>query len=184
MDAQAVTPVVITILLQYIIIMTLGQFATAVAAPPRWVQNARALLQLGGRYNDEGARRLGLARALSEATGMPLVRAYSIARTALAAWPASREWSHGNADGSVQVVIDLERYLGAFAVRLSLARTSYAERKRGRRNPRARDPILAARQYGVDVTLIDESLKLTQLERLRRMEEMSEFFRSARVVGA
>ncbi len=164
--------------------MTLGQFATAVGAAPRWVQNARAVLRLRGPYTDEGARRLGLARALSDASGMPLVNSYPIARTALAAWPHDREWIHGNADGSVRVVIDLERYLAAFAVRLSLARTSYAEQTRGRRRLRPRNPMVAARQHGVDVTLFDESLKLTPAERLRRMDQMSEFFRTARVVGA
>jgi hypothetical protein len=162
--------------------MTLGQFATAVGAPPRWVQNARAVLRLRGRYDDDGAKRLGLARTLADATGLPLVRAYALARAALAAPTAGREWTHGNADGSVRIVVDLQRYLAAFSVRLSLARASYTERTPGRRSPRPRDPMHAARRRGVDVTLFDETLKLTPAARLRRMDQMSEFFRAARVV--
>jgi hypothetical protein len=44
-----------------------------------------------------------------------------------------------------------------------------------------RNPIAAARKHGVDVTLFDESLKLTPAERLQRLDQMSEFFRTARV---
>jgi hypothetical protein len=160
--------------------MTLGQYATAVGAAPRWVQNARAILKLRGRYDDDTARILGLARELTDTAGIPLVRAYPIARNALTAWPAERAWIHANADGSVSVVIDLERYLSAFSTRLSLARAAYAERTRGPRRARRRDPVAAAREYGYDVTLFDESAKLTPAERLRRLDQMSEFFRKAR----
>jgi hypothetical protein len=162
--------------------MTLGQFAAVVGAPPRWVQNARAVLRLRGRYSHEGARQLGLARTIAESTGMPLQRAWPMARAALRAWPASREYTHTNPDGSVRLVVDVERYLAAFAARLSLARTFYAERAPGRRPARPRNPIRSARQLGVDVTLFEESLKLTPAERLRRMDEMSEFLRTARVL--
>jgi hypothetical protein len=164
--------------------MTLGQFAAMMGAPPRWVQNASAVLRLRGPYDDERARHLGLARVLAESTGMPLVRAWPIAGDALAAWPRVRVWEDGTPDGPVRVVIDVERYLSAFATRLALVRTSYEERARGPRRRRPRNATAAARVRGVDVTLFDESLKLTPGERLRRLDEMSEFFGRARVARA
>ena len=163
--------------------MTLGQYATAVGAPPRRVQNARGVLRLRGRYDERGACELGLALTIADATGMPIVRAWPAARSALAAWPDAREWACGAEDGSVRVVIDLERYQSAFTARLSLARESYAERRRGRPRARARNPIAAARAYGIDLTLIDESMELSPAQRLRRMDEMSEFFRMVRLTS-
>jgi hypothetical protein len=160
--------------------MTLGQYATAVGAAPRWVQNARAILKLRDRYDEATARILGLARALSDAAGIPLLRAYDFARSALAAWPTTREWAHSNADSSVRIVIDIERYLSTFNTRLSLARAAYAERTRGPRRTRRRDPVAAASEYGYDVSLIDESAKLTPAARLRRLDQMAEFFRATR----
>jgi len=163
--------------------MTLGQFATAVGATPRWVQNARAVLKLHGRYSDDTARTLGLARELADATGMPLMRAFPLATSALAAWPAERQWTYANVDASVRMTIDLQRYLSAFSTRLSLARSAYQERRRGPRPARSRNPVAAATEYGWDVTLFDESFKLTPVQRLRRLDEMSEFFRRAHRVS-
>ncbi len=109
--------------------MRLGQFAVIVGASPRWVQNARAVLGLRGRYTEQGARQLGLAREIRQVTGMPLRRAWRLAPEALAAWPGRREWVHEGREASVRLVVDLERYLSNYAVRLALARTRYAERR-------------------------------------------------------
>jgi len=161
----------------------LGQFAVIVGASPRWVQNARAVLGLRGRYTEQGARQLGLAREIRQVTGMPLRRAWRLAPEALAAWPGRREWVHEGREASVRLVVDLERYLSNYAVRLALARTRYAERRRGRMPRRSRDPVAAAQAYGVDVSLLQESLTLSPEERLRRLEEAYEFFRTVQVVG-
>jgi hypothetical protein len=163
--------------------MTLGQFATAAGAPPRWVQNARAQLRLRGKYSEESAKRLGLARTLCDATGMPLQRAYPLARKALAEWPEVRQWVHAAADGVAGININTERYLATFAVRLSLAQSAYTERARGPRTPNPRNAIAAAIKHGVDITLLEANLKLAPTERLCQMDEMSEFLRSARVSG-
>jgi hypothetical protein len=163
--------------------MTLGQFAVIVGAAPRWVQNARAVLALRGPYTEEGGRRLGLARDIREATAMPLRRAWRLAQEALAAWPDRRDWIHEGREGSVRIVVDLARYLSHYAVRLSLARTRYAERRRGRVRQAPRDPIAAAREYGVDISLLVENLNRSPEERLRTLDEAYEFLRSVRVVG-
>ena len=160
--------------------MTLGEFATVVGAPPRWVQNARGVLSVRGRYSIEDAKRLGLARVLAAQTGMTLIRAYGLAAEALAAWPASKEWMQGNADSSVRVVVDVERYLSGFAARLSLSRSYYSERQRGRPVKRVKEPIAAAKEYGWDVTLLQETLKLTPAERLKRLVSASESLQAMR----
>jgi len=161
----------------------LGQFAVIVGASPRWVQNARAVLGLRGRYTEQEARQLGLAREIRQVTGMPLRRAWRLAPEALAAWPGRREWVHEGREASVRLVVDLERYLSNYAVRLALACTRYAERRRGRMPRRPRDPVAAAQAYGVDLSLLQESLKLSPEERLRRLDEAYEFFRTVQVVG-
>jgi hypothetical protein len=161
--------------------MTLGQFATAVGASRRWVQNAFQALGLPPEYTEGLARRLAFARVLKEACGMPLRRGFPLAARALARWPAERSWDLRQTDGSVRVTIDLERFLSDYAVRLSLSRSWYAEKRRGR--PWKRRGVALARWWGVDLTLLDESLKRTADERLKRLDENVEFLRSLRIVG-
>jgi hypothetical protein len=162
--------------------MTLGQFATAVGAPKRWVQNAFQALGLPAVYTEPLARRLAFAKAVKEACGMPLRRAFPLAEEALARWPAHQTWELREPDGAVRVEIDLERFLSDYAVRLSLSRTYYAEKRRGRPRKRKLRGIALAKWYGVDVSLLVESLKRTPEERLRQLDEAREFFTQARIV--
>jgi hypothetical protein len=163
--------------------MTLGQFSTAVGAPKRWVQNAFQALGLPAEYTEPLARRLAFAKAVKEACGMPLRRAFPLAADALARWPAHRTWELREPDGAVRVVIDLERFLSDYAVRLSLSRTFYGEKRRGRPRKRRLRGIALAKWYGVDVSLLVESLKRTPEERLRMLDEAVEAFKSMRIVG-
>jgi hypothetical protein len=158
--------------------MKLGEYAVAVGASKRWVQNARAALGERGPYTEPGARRLAFARLVKETCSMPLRAAYPLATDALAAWPKQRSWSHRPADGAVSVTVDLERFLSDYAARLSLSRSFYAERRRGR--PRKRRGVALAKWYGVDVTLNEESLKLTPAQRLARLEGAVDFILKAR----
>lgn len=162
--------------------MSLSQFAVTVGASPRWVLNARAVLGLKRRYTNTVARRLGLAREIRDATGIPLRRAWRLAAEALAAWPAQREWAYAGRGGSVRLVVDLERYLSDYAIRVSLSRTRYGERRRGRPRRGAGDPVAAAEAYGVDVGLLRENLRRSPEARLRRLEEAKEFLQAARPV--
>ena len=162
--------------------MTLGQFATAVGAPRRWIQNAFQALGLPAQYSEPLARRLAFAKAVKEACGMPLRRAFPLAEEALARWPDHKTWELREADGAVRVVLDLERFLSDYAVRLSLSRTFYAEKRRGRPRKRKLRGIALAKWYGVDVSLLVESLKRTPEERLRQLDEAREFFTKARIV--
>jgi len=153
----------------YIFVMTLGQFAVAVGAPKRWVQNAMRVLRVRPRYTPEGAKRLAFVRMLRDGLGMPLARADRVARQALAAWPARKVWDYEAGD-AVALRVDLERFLGSCAVRLSLSRTYYAEKRRGRPRKHVRHGIAGAREYGVDISLLEESLRRTPEERLRRLD--------------
>lgn len=160
--------------------MTLGQFAIAVGAPKRWVQNACAALGLPRRYTEGLARRLAFAKLLKDACRTPLVRAYPLAAAALAAWPGRRTWVHHAPDGVVTVAVDLERFLSDCVTRLSLARCFYAERQRGRATKRRRRGVAWAKWYGVDVTLLHSSLRQTPAQRFQRLEDAAQFFRSVR----
>jgi len=162
--------------------MTLGQFATAVGAPPRWVLNSLTSLGVPRRYTDELARRLGLAREIHLATGMPLKRAFAVAPEALAVWPSEKRWVVTDEGGLVSVTVDVERYLSTYATRLSLARSFYAERQRGRPRKRKRRGIALAKWYGVDLSLVRESLKRTPEERLQTLDEAVEFFKTVKVI--
>jgi hypothetical protein len=162
--------------------MTLGQFAVAVGAPKRWVQNAFQALRLPAAYTEPLARRLAFAKAVKEACGMPVRRSFPLAEDALARWPAHKTWELRDEDGAVRVILDLERLLSDYAVRLSLSRTFYAEKRRGRPRKRKLRGIALAKWYGVDLTLLVESLKRTPEERLQQLDEAREFFAHARVV--
>jgi hypothetical protein len=158
--------------------MKLGEYAVAVGAPKRWVQNARAALGERGQYTEAGARRLAFAKAVKEACGMPLRAAYPLAAEALARWPEERTWTYQPRAGAASVSVDLERFLSDYAARLSLSRSFYAERHRGR--PRKRRGVALAKWYGVDVTLNEESLRLTPAQRLARLEGALDFILKAR----
>lgn len=128
------------------------------------------------------ARRLAFAHAVKQACGMPLRRAFPLALEALARWPAHKTWELRDPDGTVGLEIDLERFLSDYAVRLSLSRTFYAEKRRGRPRKRKLRGLALAKCWGVDVTLLEESLKRTPEERLRTLERAAEFFRRAVVI--
>jgi hypothetical protein len=161
--------------------MTLGQFATVVGASSRWVQNALRALALGRAYTAERAKILGLTREIHGAFGVPLVQAHQVARHALAVWPDRTVWRGDDAARVVALEVNVERYLSAYAVRLSLARNRYAERRRGRPAQRRKRGIAAAREYGVDIGLLRESLKRTPAERLRRLDQDVEFLGTLQV---
>jgi hypothetical protein len=163
--------------------MTLGQFATAVGATKRWVQNAFQALGLKAEYTEPLAQRLSLAREIHVATGMLLRKAYAVAPAALAAWPARKQWVLEGQGGMVSVVVDVERFLSTWAVRLSLARTRYAERPRGRPTRRKRKGIALAKWYGEDISLILESLKRTPEQRLQLLDQAVEELKSMNVIG-
>jgi enoyl-CoA hydratase/carnithine racemase len=158
--------------------MSLAEFAVAVGATPKWVQNARALLHCAGPYTAAEALRLGLVREIHTSLQVSLKQANSMAGRALEIGGVGPAVAHSSPDGIVDVLIDVPRYLSNFAVRLSRARTEYEPRRRGR-PPRRRtaSAVERAREYGFDIGLLRDGLRLTPAERLRRLESDRSFVR-------
>jgi len=150
--------------------MTLGRFAVAVGASPRWVLNALARLRLPRRYGEPLARRLALARFVSEAVGTPLPDALRLADRALKEADPHSTWRL-EGPGGVSLAIELPRFFTTYGAHLALAINRYGERPRGRRPSRRGSAIERAKAYGIDVTLLDSALRRTPEERIRGVAE-------------
>lgn len=167
--------------------MTASQFARAVQAEPKWVQNATRILGKRFRYSIPEARWLALVRLLNRHFALPLMEAGKLASEALAAPPTERAVRVGeSADGSAALVIDVARFHSSFGASLSAALTLGTPRRRGP-PPRARrsdrDPVDAARSYGVDIGLTRASLALSPEERLARLDSDAAFLAALRLGG-
>jgi hypothetical protein len=157
----------------------LGRFATAVGASPRWVLNALARLRAPRRYGEPLARRLALARFISETVQMPLPEAMRLAERALREADPRDTWRL-EGPGGVALVVDLPRFFTAYGANLALALNAYGEKPRGRRPSRRGTAIERAREYGVDVTLLDSALRRTPEERIRQAAEDMAFLSEIR----
>jgi hypothetical protein len=159
--------------------MTLGQFAVAVGASPRWVLNAMARLGLPRRYNEPLARRMALCRFISEAAHTPLPDALRLADRAVREADPGSTWRLDGKAG-VSLVVDLPRFFTAYGANLALALNAYGEKPRGRRPSRRGSAIERARTYGVDLTLFDSALRRTPDQRLKLLDQNMEFVRKLR----
>ena len=160
--------------------MNLSEFAIAVGASPKWVQNAAAALGRPLDYGEAEALRLGLARMIHETVGTPLLRAHEIAGDALTTDGDGPRVLLESPDGSVQVTIDVARYRSTFGARLAVARREQPQR-RGRPPHPSRGPIATAREYGIDISLLQSNLLRTPEERIRLAGANAEFI--ARIRG-
>lgn len=148
--------------------MRLAEFALLVDAPTKWVLNARALLRDVSVYSVEAAERMALMRELNRDFGMDLQRARAIADQAL-----------GTSDvrepgGVVRLVVDIPRLRSAIATRMSQLKIQHQRRRAGRK-PKRIAAIMAAKRYGIDVTLLQANLMRTHAERLRQLDGMVAF---------
>jgi hypothetical protein len=181
-DGRAVE---IGLLTRYISTMTRSQFAMAVLADEKWVENAGRLMDRRFRYTAEEARWLGLVRVLNQEVGVTLSRAAELADEALRHAPDEGSVIVGRAGGSAGVSIDLARFHSTYAAALSAALDMGGARRRGR--PRAILPQKAraldrAAQYGVDLDLLREGLRLSPRERLQRLDDNAAFVNAIRPV--
>jgi hypothetical protein len=152
--------------------VTLAQFSRLVAAPSKWVLNARALLGLQEPYSAEAAEGLAIIRVLNSVFGMQLGTAAGVATQALDHDETARIASP---DGIVTVEVDMERLRSAVATRMSAVANTYAPRRPGPRPRRSRAPIDAAEQYGIDIGLLKANLARTPETRLRQLDAMASF---------
>jgi hypothetical protein len=165
--------------------LTRSQFATAVRADEKWVENTARTLGRRLEYTSAEARWMGMVRLLARDFGIPVARAAELAGVALRHAPETPAFPlAASDDGSATLVIDLARFYSTFAAALSAAINHGGPRRRGRPRPttraRARDVIAAAQRYGVDVSLLREALERTPAERLARLDANSAFLRGLR----
>jgi hypothetical protein len=164
--------------------MTLGQFAYALGAPTKWVQNAWAILGLGPIYGEAELWRMALVRLLERAMEVPLKRAYATAQAAMThpIVPGKLMELRLIDEGALDVSVDWGRFSTAVLAGLSRARTQYQERRRGRPRNEPLQGIAAARAQGIDVGLLRASLRRSPADRLRTLDEDLAFVQSLRVV--
>lgn len=161
--------------------MTLAEFALLVGTDPKWVLNASVVLRIPARYSLAAARRLTVARSLRDAAGMPLPRAYGMAGEALRRYAGEGALVTLTPDAStVELRVDVHRLLCEFNVRHSQLKTMHARRRPGPRASTRRDPLRAASDYGIDLSLLRANLRRTPAERLRQLDGMAAFARHVR----
>ena len=159
--------------------MTLSTFAILVRAPAKWCQNALELLDLPLQYTPARARQLGLTRLLNESHGIPLKRAFRLAREALLADPLSPVTQAD--EGRISTLtVDVRRYLSLFAVRLSAVSV---DPPRGRGRPARARPRggRAAEAHGLDIGALRAGLGLTPAERLKALDASQRLVERLRV---
>ena len=156
--------------------MILAEFARLLDADPKWVLNTMSALERPRNYSVGVARCLAVTRAIHEGTGSPLTRSFATAERALRAFPRNGSSVRiGTNDADVELLVDIRRILSTFNVRLSLLRTSFAPRTRGRPRVRLRDPLQAAAEWGTDLTLLSDNMRKTVEERVRQLDGMAAF---------
>lgn len=159
--------------------MTRAQFAAAVRADEKWVENAARLLSRRFRYTREEAVWLGLVRVLTHDLGLPLNRSVSVADEALGLGARVGTVTMDQGDSGVAgVSIDMGRYMSVAAISYSTAMTHGGERRRGRPRAARRGKAAALRRaadYGVDLDLLRAGLRMSPGERLEQLDENARF---------
>lgn len=153
--------------------MTLAQFCIACGADAKWVQNAAQILGWSLAYSIDEARHVGLVRQIHQDVHVPLTIADDLAVSVLG--DGARDEVDGDSRATVRIAVDVDRYRSDFAVRLARATSHYAARRRGRRPPSGRGAVGRAREYGLDIGLLESSLRSTAEERIRRLDENMRF---------
>jgi len=156
----------------------------AVLADEKWVENASRLMDKQFRYTAAEARWLGLVRVLNQEVGVTLFRAAELADEALRHAPDAGSVIVGRAkSGRAGVSIDLARFHSTYAAALSAALNLGGARRRGR--PRGTltqetRTLDRAAQYGVDIDLLREGLRLSPRERLEQLDDNAAFINAIR----
>jgi hypothetical protein len=166
--------------------MTRSQFAMAVLADEKWIENASRLLGRQFGYTAAEARWLGLVRVMNQEVGVTLSRAAELADEAL-----RRDVNEGpvvvgqTGEGGAGVSVDIARFHSTYAAALSAAIELGGARRRGRRRTnleRKTDALERAEDYGVDIDLLREGLRFSPRERLEQVDANAAFARAIRPV--
>lgn len=163
--------------------MTRAQFAAAVRADEKWVENASLLLKRRFAYTAAEAHWLSLVRVLVEEVGLTLARSVHVADKALQLESSERKAVIADQDSTAGVAIDLARFHSTFAASLSAALDIGGPKRRGRTRARAKGKSIAlqrAAEYGVDIDLLREGVRLTPQQRLQHLDENAAFLSAIR----
>ncbi len=161
--------------------MTRSQFAMAVGADDKWVENTARLLRRRLKYTPLESVWLGLVRVFNQDVGLTLARSDELAREALGSQPRASTLVLGTTVSSVAgVSVEMARFYSSHAASLSAALEFGGEKRRGRPRPlrprRGKQAALDhAARYGVDIGLLREGLKIPVAERLRIADENAAF---------
>ena len=167
-------------------LLTRSQFAAAVRADEKWVENTSRALGRRLAYTPDEARWMGVVRLLARDFGIPVARAGEIANEALRHAPETRALTlTASDDGAATLVMDLARYHSTFAAALSAALSHGGPRRRGRplsRRPHRGGAVVAAESHGVDVSLLRAAMSQSPGERLARLDANAAFLRALKPV--
>ena len=156
--------------------MTLAEFALLVDATPKWVLNTRAVLGSSVRYSVAIAERLALVRLLNRDLSIPLPRAWELAGAALTHTSGpSGMFELVAGDGTVTLAIAVHRIRAAIATRRSQLATMPPRLQAGRKPKRPPNSLMAARRYGLDLSLLRANVARRPDERLRQLDAMASF---------
>lgn len=165
--------------------MTLGELATTAGVPTKWVLNGRAVWGGPRAYSMALARRLAITHELQKALHIPLPLAFDMGAAALAAQPTAGLTHVPVREGfDVMVALDVARLLAAVEARAAAWREGYGPRAAGRpptmRRPRRAAALERARDWGLDLSLLQANLRRTPEQRLRQLDAMVAFRRQVR----
>jgi hypothetical protein len=162
--------------------MTRNQFAMAVRAEEKWVENTAQILGLSLKFDSSEVTWMGLVRVFSHGMGFTLARSAELATEAMQHAPKTREVALGKSsfrEGAV--LLDVARYHSGRNASMSAALILGGARRRGRRpGPIRGDALSRARKYGVDVDALRAGLKDSAAARLERLEQNAEFVNAMR----
>ncbi|HEY7894772.1 MAG TPA: hypothetical protein VIC24_07740 [Gemmatimonadaceae bacterium] len=158
--------------------LTRRQFALAVGATEKWVDNASRILRRRFERTEADARWLGAVREVAQGFDMRLECAADLATQVLALDPASPPTEIASSgSGAVRIVVDVKRYHLRFGIALAAALLE-GRRRPGRRPPRfprgvrSRAAILlGAASRGVDVGRVRALAFATPARRLAPLGE-------------
>ena len=163
------------------LVATLEQTAIVVGSDRKWILNTQASLGLDRTHSLRKAKLLSLVWMLDRDWSLPLKLAHRFALDVAENQWDREEWSVPGRDGFSRILIDRDRFLSSFGIRLALAMKRGTQPKGGRPRLTKQDPVSAASQHGIDISLLEFSLQKTASERLLQLDHDIAFLQSIKM---
>lgn len=162
--------------------MTRNQFAMAVNADEKWVENTAHILGLSLKFTPSDVTWMGLVRVFNHGLGFTLARSAELATESVQYEPETREVLLGQSplrEGAL--VLDVARYHSSRNAALSAGLILGGPRQRGRHARRTGgDALSRARKYGIDIDALRIGLNDSPATRLERLEQNAHFLDAMR----